>query len=148
MSVQLLIMAAALAGGFDCQLSTPQAVNVSNGAVSGTPIGLPSTALAFRLDIKNDQGSVDWKDSPIQLSGKQVILPTGPDAGMVLFTSGGPCLFTENACATMLNYAKQPDGSLRLVVTPTALVTDSASKTRSPFLVAIEGQCTPRKESK
>jgi hypothetical protein len=148
MSAFALLAAASLFGSYDCQLSAPQAVGISNGKVSGSAIGLPAAALSFRFDIKNDQALVDLKDSPLQLNGNQVILPIGPDAGMVMFVSGGPSLFTESACGTMLTYAKQPDGGLRLVVTPTALVMDAESKTRSPFIVAIEGQCTQRKDSK
>ena len=148
MSLLPLLAAASLVGSFDCQLSTPQAIGINNGTVSGSAIGLPSEALSFRLDIKNDQAVIDWKNSPLQMSGKQAILPTGPDAGMAMFLSGGPCLFTETACGTMLNYAKQPDGGLRLVVSPSALVTDKESGTRSPFIVAIEGRCAQRKDSK
>lgn len=43
----------------------------------------------------------------------------------------------------MLNYAIQPDKSVNVLITPTALVTDEANKTRNPFLVSVEGQCLP-----
>jgi len=147
MAVVLAALAAVPTGGFDCDLSQIAAVSVEQGkATAGTIDGLPADAKKFHLQFFGNNVAVDWPGNPIQAAGKNTVLPTGPGAGMVLFVSAGPCLFTEQACATMINFAQQPNGSLKLLITPTALTLDQDHKTRYPFLVLIDGQCVARKQ--
>jgi hypothetical protein len=150
--IGLALMAATTAapsGNYNCLLNDVAAVSVQGGKADASMIeGLPADSLSFRLNFDGDSASVDWPNSPIQASGKQKILPTGPAAGMILTVAEGPCLFTEAACANMFNYAAQPDGSLKMLVTPTAVSYDSDRKTRFPFLVSMRGVCTPAKDAK
>ena len=152
MTAGLIALAAAvtaLAGNFDCQIDQVAAVSVDAGKASASMIeGLPSEALAFRMRFDKDLVTVEWPNSPIQANGRQPAIPTGPDAGAVLMIDAGPCLFTETSCASMFNYARQPDGSLKLLITPTALSSDRENKLRFPFLVSMTGSCTPGASSK
>jgi hypothetical protein len=145
----LLMMAAAITQVFNCELSPPRVVSLDEGTSKVELInGLPAAAMTFRMVLKGNSAEVVWKDSPINMQGKQVVLPTSPDSGVIMFLSGGPCLFTETACATMVNYAKQPDGGIKLILTPSAITTDKGRQVRIPFLVAIPGQCTAVKDRK
>ena len=138
-----LAAASGLPGGsFDCEVDKVAAVSVDGGKASASMIeGLPSEALKFRLSVSGGNAIVDWPNSPVQVSGKQVILPTGPGAGMAMYVAQGPCLFTEAACGNMLQLVQQPDKTLRLLITPTALSHDTEKDVRYPFLVLMEGVC-------
>jgi hypothetical protein len=150
--IALAIAAAVVAGPtgvYDCSLDDVSAVDVEHGkAIASMIEGLPTEALKFRIIYQGDNATVDWPNSPIQASGKQTVLGTAPGAGMILMVAPGPCLFTEAACASMLNYAHQADGSLKLLLTPTAVTYDKDHNTRFPFLVSIRGICTPAKATK
>jgi len=152
MTAGLLTLAAAagmVTGSFDCSIDQVAAVSVADGKATASMIdGLPADALKFRMSFKKEEATIDWANSPIQANGKQSVLPTAQDAGMIMILSGGPCLFTEGACASMFNFAKQPDGSLKLLVTPTAVSFDQDRKTRFPFLVSMTGICSPSGASK
>ncbi len=147
MSAALITLAAAvgvLTGSFDCHLDQVASVSIEGGKATASMIeGLPQDALSFRLSFQKSDAIIDWPNSPIQADGRQAVLPTAPEAGMVMMLSGGPCLFTDGACASMINFAKQPDGSLKLLVTPTAVSSDQDHKTRFPFLVSMTGICIP-----
>ena len=148
MSGVLSFVAAASAlvsGNFDCRLDAPAAVSTEAGQASASIIeGLPSDSLKFRAEFSKGYLTIDWPDSPIQINGRQPIIPTALQAGAVLYVSQGPCLFTEMGCGALVNFARQPDGSLKLLVTPTAISTDQARQVRSPFLVSVTGVCTAR----
>ena len=134
--------ATALSGSFDCEIDEVAAVSIEGGIATASMIeGLPADALKFHVTFGEREATVDWPDSPIQAAGRQAILSTGPGAGMLLMVSGGPCLFTEQACASMLNFVAQPDGSLKLLITPTALSFDRDNQMRFPFLVSMKGTC-------
>ena len=141
--------AVAVVQTFNCQLSPPRAISLDEGTSKANVIeGLPAEAMSFQMILKGSNAEVVWPDSPIQMAGKQVVLPTSADSGMILFLSGGPCLFTETACGTMVNYARQPDGSIQMILTPSAITTEKDRKVRTPFLVAIPGQCSLTKDAK
>jgi hypothetical protein len=145
-AISLAVPANAATISYDCTLAAPQVFSVLEGKASVQSIdGLPSEALKFSLKLSSSSVEVSWPDSLIQMSGKTALFETGPNAGAALFLSSGPCLFTEAACGNMMNYAVQPDKSVNLLITPTALVTDDGTKTRNPFLVSIEGRCLPEK---
>ena len=145
----IVMAAAALAQAFDCQVDAPRVISLDAGTSNTQLIdGLSAGALSFRIQFKGNDAEVIWKDSPIQMQGKQVVLPTSISSGLIFYLSGGPCLFTETACGTLVNYAKQPDGTIKLILTPTAITTDKDKQVRTPFLVAIPGQCKPAKDVK
>jgi hypothetical protein len=149
MTSALLTAAAVVAQTFHCQLAPPRAISLDEGPSKVNVIeGLPAEAMTFQMTLKGSNAEVVWPDSPIQMQGKQVVLPTSPDSGMVMFLSGGPCLFTETACGTMVNYARQPNGSIQLILSPSAITTDKDRKVRTPFVVAIPGQCSLTKDTK
>ena len=151
MSVATLVLAAAattVSGSYDCTVDQVTAVSIEGGKATASMIeGLPADSMKFGLEFKGDDASIEWPNSPIQVSGKQTVLPTAPGAGMILAVSPGPCLFTERSCATMVNYAQQADGSLKLLLTPTAVSSDRDHKLRFPFLVSMEGSCSVRKRN-
>lgn len=152
--IELLILAAAakaavptVSGTFDCQSDMPAVISANDGKVQLQAMGgISPDNLRFALVLKGDKALVNWEKSPVNVNGKAKVIATGTDAGMALFTSEGPCTFTEKGCVTMLHYAKQPDGSLKLLLSPTALITDQAKTQRSPFLVIVPGRCALRKD--
>ena len=134
---------------YECSVDAPKVVSFEGNAVSSQILeGLSAELLRFDMTLAGDNARVDWKNSPIQMSGENPVFPTGDESGSVLFLSSGPCMFTDGACGSMLNFSKQADGNLRILITPTAFVTDSKSKITHPFLVSIEGTCGLRKSKK
>lgn len=148
--IMQMILAGALAmplSPYDCTVSQVAWLSYKDGKADASAInGVPANALKFGLQFKGEKATVVWPDSPIQASGVQPVLPTGPNAGLVMFVSAGPCLFTERACATMLNFAEQPDKTLKILITPSAITSDEDHKTRAPFLVYMDGLCVARKQ--
>ena len=152
--IELLILAAAakaavptVSGTFDCQSDMPAVIAANDGKVQLQAMGgITADRLKFTLALKGEKAEANWPNSPVNINGKAKVMATGTDAGMALFDSNGPCTFTEKGCATMLHYAKQPDGSLKLLLSPTALITDQAKTTRSPFRVIVAARCTAKKD--
>lgn len=137
-----LAVASLPSGVFDCAIEKVAAVAVDAGKANASMIeGLPADSLKFRLRLAGNKAILDWPNSPIQATGTQAILTTGPGAVMALYVSGGPSLFTEAACANMVSFVQQPDKSLKLLITPTAISRDTEKNVRSPFLVLMEGRC-------
>ena len=150
--IELLILAAAaklavptVTGAFDCQADVPVVISGQADKMQLQNMGgVEAAKMAFSLKLKGAKAEINWPSSPLNINGKGKAMATGTDAGMVQFTSAGPCLFTEKGCATMIHYAKQPDGSLKLLLSPTALISDQAKTTRSPFLVIVPAICKPK----
>ncbi len=147
----LLLASPAFAGSqtYSCEIDVPRFVTFEGENVSAqTMDGLPKEALQFTLKVSDKTARVDWENSPIQMSGENPIFPTGDGSGSVLFLSSGPCMFTDGACGSMLNFSKQTDGGLEILISPTAFVSDAETKTTKPFLVAIQGKCSLGKNNK
>ena len=145
--ITLMILAASVAAtSYDCEIESPAVVSITeSGAASRQPFeGLPPEALRFSITLDGQHSAIDWPNSPIQTTGEQTILPTSDQSGMVLSVFEGPCLLTEQACATMLSYARQPDGTLRILIQPTAISRNQNTDIRVPFLVFARGECTPK----
>ena len=94
---------------------------------SGTPV----------LDAK-----VSWPGNPMNVEGEFLAFPTGVDALALVAISGGPCLFTETACAAVIQIVDQPTGPAQLLILPTALSTDRENNIRKPFVAIVRGFCT------
>jgi hypothetical protein len=118
---------------FDCRVSAPEvATTVDGKKMLQSMEGVPQEALSFKLKMSKKDIEVIWEQSPI--------FTTGEGAGAVIFLSSGPCLLTDKMCGSLLNYATQKDGSLLILITPTALVSEQDGSKR-PFLAAIYGKC-------
>ena len=151
-SLLILAMAAKAAeptvvGAFDCTADVPVVIAGQGDKIQLQRMGgINAAKMGFTLVLKGDKAVANWPESPLNVGGKAKVMATGTDAGMALFTATGPCVFTEKGCATMLHYARQPDGSLRLLLSPTALISDPAKTSRQPFLVIVPGRCALRKD--
>ncbi len=146
-----IALAATAVANYSCELTKPLAVTRTENTVRAEAIefpGLDEKPWAFEMSLAESEATISWPSSPMQLSGKASILPTAKEAGAFIIAEGGPCLFTEAACGSTVQYAQQIDGTLKLIITPTALATDDKADTRKPFLVMIEGQCSIRKAPK
>ncbi len=131
----------AASDNYDCRVSAPEVATTADGKKTLQPMeGLPPEALSFKMKMSEKDLEVIWEKSPIQMSGKNPIFSTGEGAGAVIFLSSGPCLLTDKMCGSLLNYAKQKDGSLLILITPTALVSEQDGSKR-PFLAAVYGKC-------
>ncbi len=139
----LLSSAASFAGSdtYDCRVDAPEVATTVDGRKTLQPMeGVPQEALGFKMKMTGKDIEVIWENSPIQMSGKNPILSTSEGAGAVIFLSSGPCLLTDKMCGSLLNYAKQKDGSLLILITPTALVSEEDGS-KWPFLAAVYGKC-------
>jgi hypothetical protein len=145
----ILLLAEALAlgmpsGSYDCTVGQVQVIDLADGKASVQEVtAYPLSYRQFKIKFDGDSGEVAWPDSQIQVSGKIQVVPTGASSGMIFTFSGGPCSLTGNPCAAMVNFAKQCDGTLKLLIVPTAVTSaDERDATRSPLLVALQGACT------
>ena len=145
----MIMAAAAVPTHYDCSMEVPKFVHRDGkGAVLGD-IGLPVGADGWHFTLALDPGksghgvnaTVTWPGDPIQIAGKHAAVLTADGAIAFAAASAGPCTFTESMCLTMVNMARQPDNSIKFILLPSALATDTEAKTREPFIVVAEGSC-------
>jgi len=150
--IWILMAATALASrtSYDCTTEVPKVVDRSGTTASVREIGFPQVGPAdwrFTLTLDKGQGgkgldaTVVWKNDPIQLAGKHAALVTADGSIAFMAFSGGPCMFTESMCLSLVNMARQPDGTIKFIILPAALATDEKANTRRPFVVVAEGSC-------
>ena len=84
---------------------------------------------------------VDWPTDPIQIAGSHPLLPTSDASNAFVAVSGGPCLFTEQACATLVQIVDQSDKTAMIEILPSAIGGDEKNG-RRPFVAIMEGTCT------
>jgi hypothetical protein len=141
-----LLMIAAAATAYACTLSAPAAVTVDGDkATVGRIDGLPAQAMNFRMDLragKNLEAIVTWPNSPLQIEGKAAALTTGQGGVAFVIVGPGPCLFTETSCISLVHLVDTSSTTATAMISPTAMSTDEAKKTRAPFLVSAVAQCT------
>jgi hypothetical protein len=155
MSLLAMVLATgAVVTSYDCTLPAPKALSIKGKVASLSVIGLPGEETAgwkFRIDLATGPdiiAKVVWVANPIQIAGNWPALPTGQGAYSFAAISEGPCLFTETSCMSIIQLIEQPDGSARIMVQPTAFVTDKATGTRQPFIIVAEGTCIRAGENK
>jgi len=130
---------------YDCVLDAPVAASTAEGGQS-SKIGLPESMLRFTMAIDRSPGGIsariDWPENPFQIAGSFKGIPTGPGATAFLALSGGPCMFTEQACMAVIHFVEQADKTAKVIISPVALTRDSKTNVRTPFAVVAAGRCT------
>ncbi|WP_034161251.1 hypothetical protein [Sphingomonas sp. ERG5] len=150
----LALTAASAAITYDCSIEAPKALNRTgeNATLSSLTLqGVAATGAKFQVKVTSGEkaaAEVVWPENPMQIAGKFATLPTAK--GSVAFSaySAGPCLFTEQMCMSLVQLVDQPDGTAKIIVTPSALWTDKKADSREPFIVIAEGNCTRAGKSK
>jgi len=151
--IDLLAAVAALTLVYNCEVGGPKKIAIEGTSASASEIGLPEELKRWNFVIRieqtkdTDKVAIEWPGDPMQANGETVALSIGKNAYAFATISGGPCLFTETACISQFTLADQPDGTAKLLITPAALMTDTAKDQRQPFLVVLEGRCS-RSESR
>jgi hypothetical protein len=130
---------------YDCMLGEIYSVGAdSGGKVAVNPIqfggGLRDKAWGFSLAYDEETVDISWPDSPMQFSGKSPLIQTSEDSYASFRVGRGPCLFTEGHCGTLLHFAKQSDGRLKIQLQPIALSSFEDGR-REPFVAYISGTC-------
>ncbi|MCA1749424.1 MAG: hypothetical protein ABR601_03580 [Parasphingopyxis sp.] len=134
---------------YDCALDGPYAVGLADGEVTGAPIQIggdaPGNSWTFALELTDEEGQIEWPDSPMQLNGEGPLIPTGENASAFFLVARGPCLFTELHCGSLVHVAEQDDGTALIQIHPIAL-SAMQDGSRQPFAVLLEGRCLPEGE--
>jgi hypothetical protein len=143
---------AAAATDYDCLLGDVYTVGPDkDGNVVAMPIqfggGLGEGSWRFTLRRDEKEAEIVWRNSPMQLSGKSLLIPTSEDSFAAFYIGRGPCLFTEAHCGTTLHFAEQSDGTLKIRLYPIAL-TSFEDGHREPFTIYLSGTCEPKGDDK
>jgi hypothetical protein len=151
MTAALILLAAALTGNYDCAIEH-QIVLTENGfdTARQTVMFPESEQDAWRFGVRVPRGDaprivVDWPANPIQIAGTHQTLPLAPGQVAFVALSGGPCMFTEQNCATMVEFSAREDGGMAFSILP-AGSTRAESGVRSLFHVVFIGTCRRRSE--
>jgi len=144
----LLAPTAAAATDYDCVLEEARSIHFDEqGTVTANPIRFGGSAgdLPWKFVLRRDEREAEivWRNSPMQLSGKSPLIPTGQDSYAGFFLGRGPCMFTETHCGSTLHFAEQEDHSLNIQLHPIAL-TSFEDGHREPFVVYLNGSCQPK----
>ncbi|BBC73011.1 hypothetical protein AEB_P2143 [Altererythrobacter sp. B11] len=137
--------AAAETSAYDCMLGEIYSIRAdSEGKDVVNPIqfrgGLGDKAWGFSLIQDEETVEISWPESPMQFSGKSPLIQTSEDSYASFRVGRGPCLFTEGHCGTLLQFAKQSDGRLKIQLQPIALLSFEDGH-REPFIAYINGTC-------
>ena len=154
-AASFLFASSAHATNYDCEVEVPKALYRTGLQADLKPINTTdfwAGKLKFQVAINSgksdgiDIATVTWPNDPINVEGEFPAVSIAE--GVVAFGaySAGPCLFTEASCLTQFQIADQPDGSVKILILPSALWTDRTASTREPFAVVIEGNCTKYKQ--
>jgi len=141
----VLVPTTAAAADYDCVLKGARSIRFDDaGEVTANAIQFSDDAgdrsWRFTLRWTEREAEIVWRNSPMQLSGKSSLIPTGEDSYAGFFVGQGPCLFTEAHCGTTVHFARQEDGSLKMQLHPIAL-TRFEDGHREPFVVYLSGTC-------
>jgi hypothetical protein len=144
-----------LAESFDCTMGLPKSVTINGDKAETAPLninGKTPFGYTFRLSFAQKrkdelpEAAIDWPNSPIQVSGRYPAIPTANNSYTITTINPGPCLFTDTACTTMINFVGEPDGSAKVIMYPAALTTtDEKQQLKEPFIVVLQGSCVKGK---
>jgi hypothetical protein len=133
-------------GAFNCEVERLYSTEVLDGNVAFRELSLDGVAdpseWEFFLRLRRDRMEIEWQQSPVSLYGNFETHSLSDGAAVGFQINRAPCLFTDSNCATMIQYATQPDGSLKLQMHPTALVGYPDGHIE-PFAVIIDAVCKP-----
>lgn len=143
------LLAASLPGAYDCTIEH-QIVLTENGFdAARQQVMFPASERdVWRFGLRVPRGDaptvvVDWAADPIQIAGSHRTLPVAPGQVFFVALSGGPCMFTEQNCATMVELSARDDGSVAFSILPTGS-SRAESGARALFHVVFIGTCRPR----
>ena len=146
--LSMAMLAASLPGNYDCTIDR-QVVITEAGVQPGDAVSFPESERdAWRFSLRVPRGDaptvvVDWAANPIQIAGSHQTLPVAPGQVFFVALSPGPCMFTEQNCATMVELSARDDGSAAFSILPTGS-SRSESGVRSLFHVVFIGSCRRR----
>ncbi|MEA3042514.1 MAG: hypothetical protein QOH47_352 [Sphingomonadales bacterium] len=148
-TVAMAMLAASLPGNYDCVIEHRTVITETGAAPAGAEVNFPGfDGDAWRFALRVPRGDapeavVTWAADPIQIAGTHASLPLGPGQIAFMAVSPGPCMFTEQACATLVALSARDDGSAAFSILP-AGSTRSESGVRSLFHVVFNGTCRRR----
>jgi hypothetical protein len=144
--IGLLVMAAAAATSFTCQIERQIVVN----RAPGKDWGVGADALAdkdqsnFRfILVRKGEQNVEIKADPdiMNIAGKTVGLPIAPGQFAFAIPQQG-CTFTEQACLALVELSEMGDGKASVTVTVAGSSKTDGRETRNHFQLMFLGSCT------
>ena len=150
MSGLTLLAGAAVLAAFHCEAEAPRMVVDNNGQPVYAPIGLPPQASNRAFDVQISQGErvpevrVDWPKDGMRLAANVGPAFETAEGSYAFFGfSAGPCLFTDEACLNQFSIVDRGEGNGKadLLIVPSALSSDKATKKKMLMAVIIRGEC-------
>jgi len=143
------LLAASLPGNYDCTIERQVVINEA-GVVPGDAVQFPEADRdSWRFGVRVPIGAaasvtVEWPANPIQIAGTFRALPIAPGQIVLMAAAPGPCMFTEQACATLIELSAREDGSAAFSILPAGSSHDATSGSRSLLHVVFLGTCRRR----
>ena len=138
------LLAAALAGSYDCTIEHQATVTESGS--SNQPVMFPeSDRDNWRFAVRVPEGrapqvTIDWPANPIQIAGRHPSIDIAPGQVALAAMSAGPCMFTGTACMSLVELSARDDGSAAFSILP-AGSSREANGTRTLLHVVFVGTC-------
>ena len=141
------LLAASLSGSYDCAIE--RQVAITEEGAQNQEVMFPESdrdAWRFGLRIANAEASpvtIDWPANPIQIAGTHPTLPLAPGQVAFAAVARGPCMFTEQACITLVELSARDDGTTVFSILPAGSVRNEG-RARSMLHVVFLGTCRRR----
>ncbi len=139
---------------WNCVLDDISGTNLADGEYVKTNMvfeGMPADAwqyqLTFSISSENAEMVIQSSMDPAQLNGQHPVLPLRDGVYATFAMSDKGCMFSEQFCASMVQFTQLSDDKAVLEVTPASF--GSTDSKYAEFLdVELRGNCAPVKESK
>jgi len=141
------LLAASLSGSYDCTIE--RQVAITEAGAQNQEVMFPESerdSWRFGVRIANADASqvvIDWPANPIQIAGTHPSLPLAPGQVALAAMARGPCMFTEQACVTLVELSARDDGNAAFSILPAGSVRNE-SGARTLLHVVFLGTCRRR----
>ncbi len=144
--IAVAALAASLPGTYECTIAHQAVIDENGVHPDRQPVTFSGTeADAWRFRVRVPRGetpevAIEWPANPIQVAGRHAALPLAPGQIALAAVSPGPCMFTEDACVSLVEFSAREDGSLAFSILPAGSARQQ-SGARSILHVVFVGAC-------
>lgn len=145
----VLLAAAVAIAKYDCTVDPgSSAVRVLGTVAKTDPLtfeNMPAGGWQFTVTFNSSnppRADLWWPEEPIQAQGTYPAYITGKGSFAFVAIRGGPCMFTDGSCLSLIHVVDESDTKAFVSVAAAGLSTTESGEKNVPFVPVIHGVCT------